>query len=105
MLLDKIKKLCNENKITITELEKALKFGNATIHKWDTAQPSAFKVKMVAEYFNVSIDYLLNEDMHMPTKESMDIATEYESLSDNQKVLVKSYILLFKNTQLTQNGA
>lgn len=59
-LLPKIKLLCNQKNITITELSKILGFSNAAILKWENNIPSAEKISMVADYFNVSVDYLLD---------------------------------------------
>lgn len=60
MLLKKIKALCSNHNITISQLEKELNFGNGTVHKWYKSEPSAQKVLKVALYFNVSLDYLFD---------------------------------------------
>ncbi|MDD3569587.1 MAG: helix-turn-helix transcriptional regulator [Lachnospiraceae bacterium] len=60
MLLEKIKSLCYNHNITISQLEKELNFGNGTVHKWYKSQPSAQKVLKVAQYFNVSLEYLFD---------------------------------------------
>ncbi|ACL77367.1 helix-turn-helix domain-containing protein [Ruminiclostridium cellulolyticum] len=102
-MLKKIKQLCSQNNLTISELEKKLNFGNGTIHKWGNAQPSVSKVKSVADYFNVDVNYLIYEDSYIfANKETMNVAKEYEELTDSQKALVRSYILLFKNGQPLQ---
>lgn len=99
MLFKKIKLLCSKNNITITELERNLKFGNGTIHKWDIAQPSVQKVKLVADYFNVGVDYLVNDSFCIPNRESMEVAKDYEILNESQKALIKGYLMIFKNEQ------
>ena len=55
----KIKQLCAKHNISISRLEEILKLGNGTIRKWKTASPMISKLEKVADYFNVSIDYLL----------------------------------------------
>lgn len=60
-MLEKISKLCSERGITITALERELNFGNSTIAKWREASPSVSKLKKVADYFGVSVDYFLND--------------------------------------------
>lgn len=103
-MLEKIKQLCSQNNITIRELEKKLDFGNGTIHKWDNAQPSISKVKSVADYFNVDVNYLIYDNKSIFTnKETLNVAKDYEELTDSQKALVRSYILLFKNGQQLQS--
>lgn len=59
MVYEKVKELCEKNNITVSRLEKNLKFGNCTILKWKDSSPSFEKIKMVADYFNVSIDYFV----------------------------------------------
>lgn len=58
-MVDLIKDLCSKNKITIKSLEKELKFGNGTIRRWDDKKPSYDRIAKVAEYFGVTVDYLL----------------------------------------------
>ena len=60
-MLEKISQLCSQREMTITELERKLKFGNSTIMKWRSSSPTVDKLKKVADYFGVSIDYFLEE--------------------------------------------
>lgn len=60
-MYQKIKELCKEKGISITELEATLQFARGSIYKWDVNAPSIIKVKAVADYFNVSVDYLLKK--------------------------------------------
>lgn len=59
MILKKISELAEKNGITIGYLEKTLGFGNATIRGWKESSPSVEKLKKVADYFGVSIEYFL----------------------------------------------
>ena len=71
ILYMRIKELCKKNDITIAELERTLGFGNSSVKKWKNASsPSVDKVVKIAEYFNVSIDYLLGRsDIESPISE------------------------------------
>jgi transcriptional regulator with XRE-family HTH domain len=60
-LVEKVRFLCKQRKTNVASLERELDFGNGTIRKWDKAYPSADKLKKVADYFGVTVDYLLNE--------------------------------------------
>lgn len=61
-MFEKIKSLCETRQITISKLEKTLGFGNATIVRWGKGCiPTVDKLKAVAEYFDVTVDYLLKE--------------------------------------------
>ncbi|EAC4184113.1 XRE family transcriptional regulator [Listeria monocytogenes] len=59
-LVERIKKLCQEQKITLAELERKTKLSNGTVRRWDEKTPGIDKLQIVADYFNVSTDYLLN---------------------------------------------
>lgn len=59
-LYEKIKMLTAEKKMSIRQLEEKLGFGNGTINRWRKNTPGVDKLEKVANYFNVSIDYLLD---------------------------------------------
>ena len=44
---------------TIAAMEKDLDFGNGSVRRWDTSSPSCDKLLKVANFLNVSTDYLL----------------------------------------------
>lgn len=56
----RILNLCRNKGITINKLEQALSIGNGTISKWDKSCPKATTLKKVAEFFNISLEYLLS---------------------------------------------
>ncbi|HAQ5734356.1 hypothetical protein IGK15_001616 [Enterococcus sp. AZ045] len=59
MLLDKVKELAREKNITIAELERKLDFSQGSISRWVKQSPSSERLQKVADYFEVSTDYLL----------------------------------------------
>lgn len=60
ILYQRIKQLCSEKGITINKLENDLGVGVSSIQKWKVSKsPSVDKVVKVADYFDVSVDYLL----------------------------------------------
>lgn len=77
-LTTKIKKLCEQNDITIAALERTLNLGNSTIRRWETNSPSVDKLKLVADYFHVSLDELT--ETGLTTKDQKDIAKDLENL-------------------------
>lgn len=58
-LTDRIRRLCNDHGDTLASLERELEFGNGTIRRWSKTFPSGDKLRKVADYFSVSLDYLL----------------------------------------------
>ena len=60
ILYTRITNLCADNGIPIAKLETDLGFSNALIKKWKrTSSPSIDKVIKIADYFKVSVDYLV----------------------------------------------
>ncbi len=59
MIYTRIKELCEKKKISIYRLEKDLKFPASTIVKWKESSPTVEKIKAVADYFSVAIEYFL----------------------------------------------
>ncbi|MGX7108321.1 helix-turn-helix domain-containing protein [Facklamia miroungae] len=58
-LVDRIKTLCDSKLITFAELERKIGISNGQLRRWDDVSPKTENVQKVADYFNVSIDYLL----------------------------------------------
>ena len=58
-IVDRIESLAKENGISITSLESKLGISRGIIRSWSSAQPTADKIMKIANYFGVSIDYLL----------------------------------------------
>lgn len=61
-LLDRVKKLCSEKGISQRKLEQALGLGNGASSKWSKSSPSSDLLQKIAEYFEVSTDYLIGND-------------------------------------------
>lgn len=85
MLLDRIKILLKERSMTLAELERKLNFGNGSMSRWNKSTPSGDKIQKVADYFNVSTDYLLGrtDKRHyydLTEKDKQDIALQAEKL-------------------------
>lgn len=56
---DRLKKLCEEQKISIVELEEKLGFGRNSLYGWKKKIPNGANLEKVADFFNVSVDYIL----------------------------------------------
>lgn len=59
MVYSNIVKLCKEHGINISQLEKDCGLGNGTVGGWRNGQPRLDRVKLVADYFGVTIDDLM----------------------------------------------
>ncbi len=56
---ERLEKLRKERGISQGKLEKALDFSNGSISKWKNSIPTAERIQKVADYFNVSVSYLM----------------------------------------------
>ena len=57
-IVERIKNLCNTENITIKELERIIQISNGSIRHWNEKTPSVERVLLVADHFNVSLDWL-----------------------------------------------
>lgn len=58
-IVERIRELTNKQGFSLTTLEVKLGLGNGTISRWRTSSPNTDKLQKVADFFNVSLDYLL----------------------------------------------
>lgn len=61
-LYEKIKELAAQKHVSIRQIEETLKIANGTIRRWNTTNPSTGTIAKVADYFHVSVDYLLGRE-------------------------------------------
>lgn len=97
-LRDVIKDLAVKNKISVAELERTLGFGNGSISKWNKQSPSVDKLNKVADYFDVSVDYLLGRTNTRSKKDNSKVALDDndiimtwrgQPLSDEDREMIK----------------
>lgn len=56
---ERVKSLCKANGISMNKLEETLEFGKGYISKLGSSTPNTTKIKQIADYFGVSVDYLM----------------------------------------------
>lgn len=59
MIFERIKELCRKNNISIYKLETEMGFSHTTISKWEKVSPRVNNLKKVADYFGVTVDFLI----------------------------------------------
>ena len=62
LIYKKVEQLCRKREISIYRLEKELGFSASSIAKWKVSMPVVDKLKAVADYFGVSIEYFLEDE-------------------------------------------
>ena len=87
-LVQRIKLLSDEKKMSFAELERKLGFANSSIRKWGERTPGIDKIQKVADYFDVSTDYLLGRTekrryYDLTEKDERDIQKELEKIIED----------------------
>lgn len=58
-LTSRIKQLADEKNVTIAEIERKTGISNGQIRRWDSSSPKIENIQKVADFFDVSTDYLI----------------------------------------------
>ncbi|QDP99458.1 helix-turn-helix transcriptional regulator [Lysinibacillus fusiformis] len=80
-LVKRIKMLCDERTVTFAEVEREIGISNGQIRRWDNVSPKSETLQKVADYFDVSTDYLLgrtNEKRYYDLTEKDELAIQRE---------------------------
>ncbi|HHK7812273.1 TPA: helix-turn-helix domain-containing protein, partial [Streptococcus pneumoniae] len=73
-----VKELCRRQGISLNTLEERIGFSRNSLYSWKNSEPKPKKLNAVADYFNVSTDYLLGRTDN-PTIASDDTIAGYTS--------------------------
>lgn len=68
VLFERITKICDKRNLSLYAVEKGAELSDSSLRKWENTMPSWDKILRVANFLDVSIDYLLgncdNPDSH-----------------------------------------
>ena len=85
-LKERIKELCKVNGVSMNKVESDLNFGKGYISKLGKSTPNASKIRQIADYFDVTVDYLISGkessqgiEVKLTRKDEKDIARRLES--------------------------
>lgn len=85
MFWENFSNLCNENKISPNGLAKQLSISSGAITSWKNGRvPHHSTLLKIANYFNVSVDYLLGKTKHTSENSPSDDLNEYLELLRNR---------------------
>lgn len=104
-----IKNLCDKRKITIFELERQIGISRGILYTWKKSSPSAEKVKRVAEFFNVSMDELVNHKVEdnnvvkVENEEDKNVISKILSLNDKQNKMKVEGLMDYFSLQEQEN--
>ena len=102
MFPQKLKNLRRDRGLSQGELSKVFSVAQQTVGKWESglAYPNIDTLKQIAKYFNVSIDYLLDNDgagananTQPPLNaEQAELIAEYDALNDEGRGLIRGML-------------
>lgn len=72
---------------SVRKLEEEIGLSNGLIASWSKSEPSKEKVEKVANFFNVSVDYLLNGKKDKPNGKH-DNSIDVDELLENDELLL-----------------
>ena len=95
-----IKELVKQRLMTVAQLERTLDLSNGSISKWAKSKPNSEPLEKVADYLNVSTDYLLGRT------ESSAIARDTVTTPDGRVVdlsNLRERVVLFDGKPLSDD--
>ena len=95
-LFERVKELSKKRGYSLAETSQKAGLGQRALYQWKDNQPSADRLKAVADVLGVSVDYLLGntDEMHSNKKDDMPV--------DLEEVLAKlGPTLRFEGKELT----
>ena len=96
---EKIKELADKQGISLNKLEEKLGFSRNTIYNMKKSTPNVERVSMIADYFNVSTDYLLGRtDNPTIAGDSKEYTWQGKTLNVEE---MASNVMMFGGRELT----
>lgn len=88
---DILKKLCDEQGISINTLEERIELSKNTLYSWKKNTPKGSNLVKVADYFDVSTDYLLGRSdkkryYDLSNKDELAIQRELKKIINGEDV-------------------
>lgn len=81
----KIKELADKKGVSLAQIERDLNFSNGIISSWKNGRASQDKLAAIADYFNVSTDYLLGREEKKKDDKQVDL-TGIGQKEDEEKI-------------------
>ncbi|HGQ6358664.1 bacteriophage repressor protein [Streptococcus pneumoniae] len=96
-----VKELCRRQGISLNTLEERIGFSRNSLYSWKNSEPKPKKLNAVADYFNVSTDYLLGRTDNPTIAGSDEFAQVNGQIIDLRKAAANT--MLFDGKPLNEN--
>jgi len=92
-VFDRIKYLADKRGVSVSKVATDLGFSDNLFYQWKTASPKSDRLEAVADYFNVSVDYLLGREEQTSLAEKYGVfAFDGEPVTDEEVEFLKSVL-------------
>lgn len=92
-ITDRIQTVAKEKGLSIKALEKEIGLGNGTIRRWTEKSPQCDKLVMVANYLQVSLDWLVYGKEHGDlTLEEQELISAYRTAPEPMKAAARKLL-------------
>lgn len=97
---ERIQELAKNHGMSVRELGRKLDIGDTTIYKWRTQTPKIDVLEKVADYFGVTLDYLMGREKKntIPTDDDLDDMIDHarsfdgKPVTDHDREIIKAYL-------------
>lgn len=100
-LYEQIRDIAKEKGYSVNKLEKELGFARSSINKFNKNRPSLDKIQQIADYLNVSVDYLMTGNDDAKKENISDISNDN---LDVAKDIDRLILQMSKSGKLTYDG-
>ena len=100
-LKERIQELCKQAGISMNQLEQELNFGKGYISKLGKSVPNVNKIQLIANRFNVTVDYLMTGET---PEEKKDVTLTRRDERDIEKILDQTREQLLSQEGLMFDG-
>lgn len=112
MCYENFERLCKENHVTPSKVSKATGISTATLTSWKQGKytPKREKMKLIADYFNVSVDFLItgkdSQFDYLYTDENAEFLIEITQRARDREFVdrIRRYMSLMNESQESVNN-
>lgn len=101
-IYERIKQLAYRKGVSIKQLERDLGFAENSVKKWNVSMPNSASLIKLADYFGVSVDYLLGREAAGQDPDRPDSYDEIRAELDALRRNPELRVLLSASADLTQ---
>lgn len=103
-LYERIEQLRKSKGLSQGKLERELGFSNGSVSKWKNSTPTLERLQKIADYFNVTVDYLTTGECESELNTTLTSRDQKEisSILSNTEKLLRQDGLMFDGNPATQ---